>query len=230
MPYVKSNSLKQFIHSNLVLLKKCKNCKDSDIDYDLKTLVFQGSILLTCSTLENYLKSLIDGWVYKLKTQSSTMSGLPEVTRKVLYVRYRNQTFKDFAFGGDEQKAVVKIDFSDFAFALANESSTLPHYFSGRFIYANKKYPSIDNIKKLFSTLGVPDIFKLIQTKHKRDYKLPLESFLGVRESLAHEFPPDVSYDDVKRQIINISVVARKIDEVAYEHLANVSGVTYWPE
>jgi hypothetical protein len=229
MSYIKSSALKQFEESNLLLLDKCRNCKNVTIDYSLKTLVFQGSMLLTCSALENYLKSLIDGWVYKLKTQSSTMGGLPEITRKVLYVRHRNQTFKDFAFTGDEQKAVSKIIFSDFAFALSNESAILPQYFSGRFIYANKKYPSIENIKKLFGTLGVPDVFRVMQIRYKKDYKLPLESFLGVRESLAHEFPPDVSYDDVKRQIISISIVARRIDEVAYAHLANASGVNYWP-
>lgn len=229
MPYSKSKALQQFELAVENLLARCDECKSAKISYDLKTLAFQGVILLTCSSLENYLKSLMDDWVFQLKSQQATMAHVPDKTRKILYVRNQSGLFKGFTFNGNENETSSKVKFNQFAFLLSNDSALVPSYMKGVHIYANKKYPSIDNIKKLFSTLAIEDIFRVMHVKFKKNYSLYLESFLDVRESLAHEFPPDVSYADAKRQVTNIRTLTRKIDSIAFAHLSKTSSKCYWP-
>lgn len=229
MPYSKSKALKQFELATDSLLAKCSECKSAKVSYDLKTLAFQGVILLTCSSLENYLKSLVDDWIFQLKFQNATMANIPDKTRRILYIRNQSGIFKGFTFSGNESEASSKIKFDQFAFLLSVDSALIPSYMKGVHIYVNKKYPSIENIKKIFSTLAIEDIFRIMHTRFRKNYSLYLESFLGIRESLAHEFPPDVSYFDAKRQLTNMRTMTRKIDSIAFSHLSKNSGNRYWP-
>jgi hypothetical protein len=229
MAYSKSKALLQFEESITELLMRCENCKKIALNYDVKVLAFQGAILLTCSALENYLKSLVDDWIFSLKNNNALMCHIPEKARKVIYIRSQGGLLKGYAIDGNEQDAASKIDFTGLAFQLSDGSKKIPSYIKGFHVYGNKKYPSVENIKKLFLTLEVGDILKLINIKYKRNYKLYLESFLGLRESLAHEYPPDVTYKDVTRQIKNVRTLTRKIDSIAHSKLVKVSGAAYWP-
>ncbi|WP_156126240.1 HEPN domain-containing protein [Hymenobacter sp. DG25B] len=229
MAYSKSIALIQFESTIEDLLIRCNEFRASSLSYKSKTLAFQGSILLTCSSLENYLKSLIDDWISKLRLQHATMDKLPQKTRKIIYIRHQSSLFKNFTFNGNEHAASLKVNFTDFSFMISNNNSTLPSFIRGVHIYGNKKYPSIDNIKKMFSTLEIEDIFKSINIKYKKNYTLYLESFLGVRESLAHEFPPNVTYADATRHLRNIRTLSRKIDSIAYSNLSISSGSQFWP-
>jgi len=229
MKYTKSRALIQFESSVIDLLDRCIECKNAKIPYALKTLAFQGVILLTCSALENYFKSLIDDWIFSLKSKGATVKNIPIKTRKVIYLRSQASIFKSFSFNGNEHEASSKLKFDTLAFIVLSDSASLPAYIKGNHIYGNKKYPSVDNVKKMFSTLEIENIFKVINVRYKRNYELDLESFLGVREALAHEFPPSVTYKDAKRHLVNIQKVVKKIDYIAYSFLSKSSGYDYWP-
>jgi len=207
MRYTKSKALIQFESNIEDLLSKCIEGKNTKVSYNLKTLAFQGAILLTCSALENYFKSLIDDWLFSLKSQNATFINLPIKTRKVIYIRNQNTLFKSFNFNGNEHEAASKLNLNTLAFIILDDSACLPAYIKGHHIYGNKKYPSVDNIKKLFSTLDVENIFKYMNKRYERNYELDIESFLGIREALAHEFPPNVTYRDTKRHLVNIQAV-----------------------
>jgi hypothetical protein len=48
-------------------------------------------------------------------------------------------------------------------------------------IHTDKKYPSPDNIKRLFNRLGIDKVFDKLNAKAKADVKANLQSFNDIR-------------------------------------------------
>lgn len=122
---------------------------------------------------------------------------------------------------------------------LVNTKSTLKNFlddtelFDNRWlaenIWSNKKYPSVKNLITLYNRLGIPNIFKVLASVGHKDYKTPLNSFLSIRESIAHQGAGDVTYKDVKSYIDFINNLIYMFDKELYKHCCRVAGGVFWP-
>lgn len=85
-------------------------------------------------------------------------------------------------------------------------------------IVGNRKYPSVKNIKAIFNRIGVPNIFHRLNAITKRDSEKVLQSFLDIRQAIAHQSPPNLTYPDVRSYIRNVQGIVRALDRILYTH------------
>lgn len=93
-----------------------------------------------------------------------------------------------------------------------------------------QKYPSIKNIMTLYNRIGIPNIFSVLSALKHRDYKNPLNSFLSVREAIAHQGAGAVTFNDVKNHIEFINELIYMFDKELYKNCCRVAGASFWPK
>jgi hypothetical protein len=109
-----------------------------------------------------------------------------------------------------------------------NLTNTFSNAINPKSVLATNKYPSIKNLKILYIRIGISDIFNEVAKRGQKDYKSQLESFLSIREAIAHQEAPVMTFQDVERNLNNLIDFINKIDRVVYSHIAKVSGEVYW--
>jgi hypothetical protein len=230
MPYSKSQSRKEFEKSlnNLGELVRKVSYKSNRLPYSYKNLIYQSSIFLLSASIEEYIKRLIEDWIYQLKSQGALNKNISDETRSFFLADNLTITFKKQLYQTDEKELVKDIHIKKNFYSLINDNDLIYPWISASSILKNKKYPKPDNLITLFHRLGIQNIFHHIDKRGNKDYKALVRSFLDVRESIAHQSPPALTYSDVLRHFINIQEFISHIDRTLYSHIIKTSGPEFW--
>lgn len=230
MPYSKSSARIDFENTTRQLLTRSRKAsyKNVKISYEHRIMIFQSSIFLLSASFEEYLKSLIEDLVFQFNQENALLKELPENFRSLVLLESQLPTFKAYIHNGDEGKTLNKLKTSNNYFKLLNDNEQFQNHIRPGQIIGTKKYPSIKNLNILFNRLGIKKIINEINRKGQKDYKLDLESFLDIRESLAHETAPSVTFVDVSRNYKNISEIIGMLDRVTYSQIVKISGEKFW--
>jgi hypothetical protein len=231
MPYTMSRARVNFENElkRLKNLSKTISFKNIPIGYDHKIMVFQASIFLLCACLEDYVKVIIEDWIYELKSKSACVKNLPIETRTLALLHFQSEAYKKFLNTNDEKSALNSLKVNQDFYKLMDENFNFSYHIKPEQILNKKKYPSIRNIEALFNRVGINSIFSKINSLGKKDYKLSLKSFLDVRETMAHQGTINITYNDIKRHFENINKLVFLIDKILYSHFVKISGAKYWP-
>lgn len=101
--------------------------------------------------------------------------------------------------------------------------------FKGEEIYAKLKYPSEDNLKKLFHRLGVENVFARLSAQLKQDAIALLQSLGSLRTQLAHTGTvPGVSCKDVRDRLLDAERFVGAIDRLMFKITASNAGLPIW--
>ena len=231
MPYSRSRSRVDFncqsrkLHS----LARKISYKSHKLDYDYKNLIYQSSIFLLSAAIEEYFKNVLQDWVYELKSKRAMNKHIPSSTRTLFIVSNQVEPIKSYVFQKDDKKIINALNHSKPYYGIINDGEYIPGFFSHEVILKGKKYPSVENLKALFIRLGIPDIITILSKKGKRDFESVLKSFLNIRESIAHQTPPNLTFEDVDRNFVNINSLVNLLDRELYMHIVKSSGAKYWP-
>lgn len=231
MSYKKSIARKEFEETVGVFIQQSKfaDIKRNNIPHDVCQCVYRNAIFQTSAAIEEYLSSLLEDWIHLLHLHAKTLSDVPK--ELIFWSAEKKQTdaFKNYLINGDEDK---------FINALCSIKGLEAHFNGGNhakeviFLKANisdRKYPSIKNINALFKRFGISNIFREIHIKWKADYKNLLESFSDIRTEIAHQHPaPDITFKDVRNNLINMTDLISKIDRLTYSHIVRTSGSECW--
>lgn len=231
MPYSKSRARRDFetTHTELLSLATQISYKKVNLCYDHKNMIFQSSIILLCSALEEYLRICIDDIFYKYKTNGALLSEIPLSPRTFSLFQKQKPIYEAFIHNRDETKALEKLNISNyFLYGVINNNEILTNHIDAKSIVNDKKYPSPKNIKILFNRIGIKNLFSETNRIGRKDYELILRSFLDIRETIAHQESTDLTFEDVKRNFRNIKDLLDKLDRVIYKHICAVSGQRYW--
>jgi hypothetical protein len=129
---------------------------------------------------------------------------------------------------GDEGKLLARLSPQMNHYKILNDNDLFSNQITPNLIIGTKKYPSIKNLNLLYNRIGINRILIEIQKKGKKDYEMMLKSFLDVRETLAHQKAPNITFDDVIRHYRNISEIVGMLDRVTYSYLLKRSGSRFW--
>lgn len=230
MSYTKSQSRKDFDSSleNISGLVKKISYKSNGLPYSYKNLIYQSSIFLLSANIEEYIKRITEDWIYQLRIQGALNKNLSKVTRTFLLANNFSATFKKQLYQTDERELVKEIHIEKEFYSIIRDDEVFSPFISASAILKNKKYPKPDNLVTLFHRLGINNIFNSIDKKGKKDYKALIRSFLDVREAIAHQSPPSLTYSDVQRHFINIHEFISNTDRVLYSHIVKTSGSKFW--
>ena len=231
MPYSKSRARKEFetTHSELLSLARQISYKNVVLSYDHKNMIFQSSIVLLCSSLEEYLRVFVEDMFYKYRSNGAKLSDIPLSPRTFSLFKKQQSIYEAFIHKRDEAKIIEKLNISNaHMYSVIDDNILFTHHIDPKIIVNDKKYPSPKNLKVLYNRIGIKNLFVEINKIGKKDYELILRSFLDVRETIAHQESTDLTFVDVKRNFSNIMDLLDKLDRFSYKHVCSISGQKYW--
>lgn len=230
MPYTRSQAREDFETGTNSLKRVAKKVSynSSPLNYEQKMLIFQSTIFLMSARIEEYSKDLIEKIIFNFRSKNALMSEIPENIRTKALVDNQIVHYKNYNHNPDERKLIERISCNKSYYDLLVSTNTFSSSIRADSILSTNKYPSVKNLKILFFRLGISDIFIEVAKKGSKDYQSHLESFLSVREAIAHQVAPTLTYQDVERHLENLIDLINKIDRVVYSHIVKNSGDNYW--
>ncbi|MCU7554664.1 HEPN domain-containing protein [Alteromonas sp. ASW11-19] len=232
MPYKKSFSRKEFDSAARGLTRSAKyvSLKKNKVPNEVAQCVYRNLVFQTSAALEQYVKTVLDDWVYLLKINDKKAFNLPENLISLIRIKKLTPTFQGYISRAKGEKETIKnlseINALNECFLDHADVNSIMDV--GNLI-DDKKYPSKSNLIDLFYRFGILNIFDECGRKGKRDFKSILNSFSDVRTQISHEHPiPDLTHSDVKKHSENISRFVHSIDKVLYSKVVSVSGEECW--
>lgn len=230
MPYSKSRARNDFESESFKLLKLAKKVsyKSSPLTYEHKQLINQSCIFLLSARIEDYTKNLIEDLFYSYRTKGATLANIPKSVRTKVLLDKQVNHFRTYYNSSDEKLLLRNISIDNNYYELLDDSIILSNQIHSSNIIGTNKYPSTKNLKILFYRLGIKDILNELHIKSKKDITTAVESFLSLRESIAHQGAPTITYVDIERHFKNINDTINYLDRVVYSHIKKESGETFW--
>ena len=230
MPYSKSRARKDFeTESNkLVKLAKKVSFKSSPLTYEHKQLINQSCIFLLSARMEDYTKNLIEDLIYSYRTNGALLQHIPKNVRTKVLLDNQVNHYRTYYNSSDEKALLRNISIDNHCYQLLDDNVAFSTQVLPYNIIGTNKYPSIKNLKILYHRLGINDIIKELHRKAKKDITTGIESFLSLRESIAHQGAPTITYNDIERHFKNINEAINYLDRIVYSHIKKESGDTYW--
>jgi len=194
----------------------------------VREAIFQNCVFLLSAALEDFIADIVARWFDELIKQGATAAHLPESTRFYLIGQAIEQSFLNYVGDGDEVKLAANILGRRDFLALADGASALPAIDYKETVLAKRRFPSPKNIDRLFARIGIAKISSRMNARIKGDFLLSLQSFMDVRNALAHEAPPPVTDVDVRRHMRNVRKWINGLDRELYSQVLKASGPAFW--
>ena len=204
----------------------------SRIDPQIRDYVIAAAIFLAHAELENYIADIFSDFASGVQAIATKGSQLPGELQSHLFLSKANAraVFGKYV-GGNSEKELLKsfmIALRGHAGTIVNDSATMAP-FTGKDIYAKQKYPSEDNLNKLFYRIGIDKVFDKLSAYLKRDSAALLESLGSLRTQLAHTGNlPGVSCKDIRDRIRDTERFVGAIDRLMYKSISSNFGSSVW--
>lgn len=241
MTYKKSAPKREFelqiasLKSDIKLAKKLSAkalFEEASHAYQISQCVYRNAVFQCSSSLEQFIKDILDLWLHNLAKLKKPISALPEEFITYLKVKKNINDYKSFIIYNDESALIKKI-MSDKAEHIKyyTDTTCISTIGSIGWVVNDKKYPSIENIKKLFQRFGIDDIYSLMQRKFHRDFRADIKTLSDTRTAIAHQYPsPPLTDTDTIRLLERVLLFVSKIDRALYHHVKKTSGLDIWVE
>jgi len=231
MPYKKSKARQEFETKSIQLLALARQIsyKNVSLLYDHKNLIFQSTIVLLCSSLEEYLREFVEDLFFNYRSQGARLSEIPSNPRTFSLFARQRAIYEAYIQNKDEVKILEKLDISNlFLYSVIDNNVVFNNNIDPKSIANDKKYPSPKNLRILYNRIGLKGIFSHLNSRGRKDYELLLRSFLDIRETIAHQTSTPLTFTDVQRNFSNINDLLDKLDRSAFQHICKSSGQKYW--
>lgn len=202
------------------------------LTYDHKNLIYQALIVLLCSAIEEYNKSLIEDWFYQLRVQNANMGQIPVNSRMFGLLHRTVPYYRNYLYKKDGESIIIeqldkaRIDIQ----SLVNDNAPFTTLYLSKELWGDKKYPSIKNMGVLYNRIGIKDLFGSLSARFHYNFKNQLSSLLSIREAIAHIGQATLTYSDIIGHIDFVNLLINKIDRVMFSHCNIVAGSQYWPK
>lgn len=229
MAYSRSLARQDFLKNILEIqtVSRKADYKKSNVPESALEMIYQAAIFKACAYLEEYLKSIIQDWLYLVEQNGYTCAQIPNNLRLFLISKGQEGAYKAFIFQGDEKALLKKLDKNKYT-PLLNLASPVKGLLDTNLVVGDRKYPSIKNIRRLFVRIGINKIFEDMQRRYSVNHTKPLQSFLDVREAIAHQNPPNLTYADVKMHLEHLRKLVNDLDRTIYSHVVRETGLDCW--
>lgn len=233
MSYSKSkarNNL-QTVYSNIAA--RLKTAENRNIDPYLREYVVAAAIFLAHAEIENFISDLFSAFSSAAQENRTNGSSLPEELQSHLFLTKSNAKviFAKYMAGNSEKdliKAFSKV-LRGMPGTIINDGTPSMMPFTGSDIYTSLKYPSADNLRRLFFRVGVDDIFTALNAQLKEDSAALLGSLGSLRTQLAHTGTlPGISCGDVRERLGAIERFVGALDRQMFKVTSSAFGTAVW--
>lgn len=232
MPYKTSRARRNLQIAYVDIDARLRAVNNSRVDPQIRDYVIAAAIFLAHAELENFIADIFSGFATGAQAIATKGSQLPGELQSHLFLSKANaQTIFGKYVANNSEKELLKsfmVALRGLAGTIVNDSVPLAP-FTGRDIYVTQKYPSEDNLKKLFYRIGIDKIFDKLNSQLKQDSTALLESLSSLRTQLAHTGAlPGVSCSDVRDRIRDTERFVGAMDRLIYKSMSSKFGSTVW--
>jgi hypothetical protein len=232
MPYSNSRAKREF-EVHIADIKRVLHQADAHgVAPDLRSYSVSAAIFLAHARFENYVSDLIDAGLLAICAHAPNVADLPGELRASTFAHSLNlpQLFANFLASKDETRLIagIQAQFANSRLSLIEATAIAPAI-RGREVIRTQRYPSEDNLEKVFLRFGIPKIFDTLTARLKTDSKLLLRGLSDKRTELAHNaMVPGTSVQDVVLELDKLKRLVGEIDRVAYSHISKHARDTRW--
>lgn len=232
MAYKKSRSRVELENSFVDIKSRLRLVENRSIDPLIRDYVIAASIFLAHAEIENFIEDIISSFANGVQAAIQKGSALPGYLQPHLFLTKSNSVkiYSGFIAQNSEKELLKAFAaaIKGFAGNMVDDSRNISP-FNGKDIYGNLKYPSHDNLKKIFNRLGIENLFDELSRILKKYSKAILESLGSLRTQLAHTGTlPGVSCRDVRDRLDNAGRFVGALDRVVYSITTKKLGSSIW--
>jgi len=232
MAYKTSRARKNLQDSYTDIYARLRAANGRGIHPNIREYVIAASIFLAHAGLENFIADIFSDFATGAKSIATKGSLLPGELQAHLFLSKANaqNTFGKYVASNSEKELIKSFmaALKGPAGTIVNDSVTIAN-FTGQDIYTQLKYPSKENLKKLFYRVGVSNIFDKLNALLKQDSIALLESLGSLRTQLAHTGTlPGISCNDVRDRIRDTERFAGAIDRLMFTTVSSNFGSPIW--
>lgn len=231
MSYKKSSARKDFDEVIKFLLKQSRfsSVKNNNVPHDIQQCVYKTAIFQASAVLEEYVKTLLEDWIYSLKKEDRTIQQTPNELVCLARINRQINSYKKYIADGDEWKIIKTLKNDSVVGSYYAQDTKASEVLKSTAVIGELKYPSEKNLMKLFRRFGVENIFNAVAEKGKKDYKRLLRSFSDIRTEIAHTHPSkELTFSDIEKNLNKLSDFVVMIDRVMCSHIVKISGSECW--
>ncbi|MGF6663310.1 hypothetical protein QF000_004978 [Paraburkholderia atlantica] len=232
MSYKKSRARTQLTVAYKGISDRLKVADGKGVDPMLREYVISAAIFLAHAEIENFIADVVAGFSQGVLAKAPKGSSLPGNLRSHLFLTKANalQIFGNYLVGSSEKELLKSFTsaINGSAGDLLNDQKHITNI-NGKEIYGTLKYPSEDNLKKLFFRLGVNDLFQQLSAHLKQDAVALLKSLGSLRTQLAHTGTlPGISCKDVRKKLDDAERFVSALDRLMFRITSANLGATIW--
>ena len=230
MPYARSAARKAF-HVRATELRRSfryAKVRPQALRTDIRMLVFHASVFHLSAAFEDYVLQSLTSWMYELQLQHKPNASLPTRLRHLLFLKANEGTLRNLIVTGSEREALDKLSTAHSGLGWLDQAIELPTYPFYTSVIREKKFPSPDNLDFLFSRFGLSNVLGEMSARTSSDIPLKMKSFMDVRNAIAHEFPPNITEEDLENYFESISLWVSTIDRILFSYVVRCSGSSCW--
>jgi hypothetical protein len=232
MPYKTSRARRNLQRVYSEIRGRLRTAQSPDVEPAIREYVIAAAIFLAHAEIENYVADLFSAFAAGVHAKGVKGSNLPGRLQSHLFLAKANaRTAFASVLGGSSEKQLLDA----FTIALRGPPGTVVNdavvmtLFSGEEICGKLRYPSSDNLKKLFSRVGVDNVFGRLSALLKQDAEALLQSLGSLRTQLAHTGTlPGVSSRDVRDRIRGAEHLVGAIDRLMFKVTSAHFGSAVW--
>ncbi len=229
MPYKKSLARKNFLHETDSILQTSRKSsyKKAGISDPAIDMILQAAVFKTSAQLEEYLKNAITDWLFNVKNNGYSANDLPDNLKWYFICNSHLTEYRQYIYNSDEKKLIDNLK-SKQQNLLFDKTQSLADIINPLAVVSDRKYPSVRNIKRLFNRIGIPNVFHQVNRRSHRPFETILQSFLDIREAIAHQHPPNLTYDDVRDHTRSIQSFVSVMDRILHSHVISFHDGRCW--
>lgn len=232
MPYKTSRARRNLKAAYSDMDARLQSVNVSRVDPQVRDYVIAAAIFLAHAELENFIADIFSDFATGIRAMATKGSQLPGELQSHLFLSKANA---QAVFGKYVASKSEKEMLKSFVAALRGHAGTIVNDsvslapFTGKDIYANQKYPSEDNLRRIFYRIGIDKVFDKLSAYLKQDSAALLESLGSLRTQLAHTGTlPGVSCKDVRERIRDTERFVGAIDRLMYKSMSSNFGSSAW--
>lgn len=232
MAYKKSRSRVELDNGLKDIKSHLKLVENRSISPFIRDYVIAASIFLAHAEIENFIEDIISSFANGVQAAVTKGSALPGYLQSHLFLTKSNslKIYSGFIAQNSEKELLksFSVAIKGAAGNMVDDSRNISS-FTGQDICGKLKYPSHDNLKKIFNRLGVENLFDELSRILRKDSKAILESIGSLRTQLAHTGTlPGISCRDVRDRLDDAGRFVGALDRVVFAVTTKQLGSNIW--
>lgn len=228
--YKNSIPIRIFFGNIEEIVENINDANSAQCANNTKQMIFRAAIVECSASIEAYIEQISGMWIKKLEERGIKNSNLPEELRHFIFGTINKHSYAEYLLYKDEGKFIKSL--KERRTNIFDDSAKITSRHIINCAIVDSKYPSPDNLKKIFLRFGIDNLYDRISRELRTDAKLLLQSLMDIRCSVAHSYPSgqQFTFTDVSKHLEDAKRFVEALDKVLFAYFSSFATSDCWPQ